>query len=99
MQRFGFATRQFLHTVDVDAAEEDDSKLQLKMSSWIWKHDPVQYARDNYQQAIESVTQGAPFENTNLPPGYKYVPWTIQDELEREEKGLMTELFNTGDWS
>lgn len=69
------------------------------MSKWIWQHDPVQYARDNFHKAFAAVVDGAEFQNTNLPPGAKYEPWTIEEELARESQGLRTTLYSTGDWS
>lgn len=99
LQRFGFANRQILHYVDPDELERNPGLMTMKMGRWIWTHDPVKYARENYRAALDAVIHGTSFENTNLPPGHKFVPWTIAAELEREEKGLRTELMDTGDWS
>lgn len=85
--------------MDLDAVEKDPSQMKMRMGRWIWSHDAAGYARENYHKALKSVTEGAIFENTNLPPGHKYDSWTIEDELKREKSGLRTELFDTGDWS
>lgn len=71
----------------------------MKFSRWIYKHDPLQYAEERFESALQSVMENSPFVDTNTPPGYVYVPWTIQKELEREMKGLTSELRATGDWS
>ena len=88
-----------MHHADLDALERDPSKFKATMPKWIWSHNPVEYAVKNYRSALESVEKGMPFENTNLPPGYKYEPWTIASETEKESMGQMTTLRNTGDWS
>jgi hypothetical protein len=99
LQRFGFVNRQVLHNVDVDLFEKNPEILPMKMSRWIWAHDPVQYAHDNFAKALAAITDGTVFENTNLPNGHKYEPWTITSELEREKQGLGSTLYSTGDWS
>ncbi|KAI1748034.1 FAD/NAD(P)-binding domain-containing protein [Xylaria castorea] len=91
IQRFGFMTRSSLHTIDLELAKEKPETLRdmLVMPEWIWGHDPVQYALDNYEQAKRHILEGAPFRNTNLPQGYTYEPWTIAGEMEKEaNKGL-----------
>ncbi|KEY69562.1 hypothetical protein S7711_09276 [Stachybotrys chartarum IBT 7711] len=99
LQRFGFAQRQTLHKTDPVVVEKNPEAFKLKMSKWIWQHDPVQYARDNFHKAFAAVVDGAEFQNTNLPPGAKYEPWTIEEELARESQGLRTTLYSSGDWS
>lgn len=49
--------------------------------------------------AVKAVSEGSAFENTNVPVGFKYTPWTIEEELERERRGLKSQLRETGDWS
>lgn len=87
-----------LHTIDVAALEKNPKLMQMRMGRWIWKHDPVKYARDNFVDALKAAEGKTEFVNTNLPPGHKYVPWTIAGELEREKEGLRSELFSTGNW-
>ncbi|KAH7320656.1 hypothetical protein B0I35DRAFT_450412 [Stachybotrys elegans] len=99
LQRFGFVNRQTLHNINVEEFEKNPAIVPMKMSRWIWTHDPVQYAHDNFSKALASIVNGAEFENTNLPTGFKYEPWTIEEELAREEQGLGSTLYSTGDWS
>jgi hypothetical protein len=99
LQRFGFAQRQTLHKTDPVVVETNPEAFKLRMSKWIWQHDPAQYARDNFRKAFSAVVNGTEFQNTNLPPGAKYEPWTIEEELARENQGLRTTLYSSGDWS
>ncbi|KAI1270553.1 FAD/NAD(P)-binding domain-containing protein [Xylariaceae sp. FL1019] len=87
IQRFGVITRSVLHRVDLDAVRKHPEVLkeQMTMPEFIWGHDPVQYAIDNYAAAEKHITEGADFENTNLPPGYKYAAWTVASEMEGDE--------------
>ncbi|KAI0445277.1 FAD/NAD(P)-binding domain-containing protein [Xylaria telfairii] len=86
IQKFGFLTRSTLHNIDLELAKEKPETLRNKMvmPEWIWGHDPVQYALDNYQQAERHILEGAAFDNKNLPEGYIYEPWTVAGEMEKE---------------
>ena len=64
-------------------------------ASWIWSHDPERYAIDNFDKARDFLVNGASFQNTNLPSGYTYKPWTIDEVLEKAAKG---EFPLEGDW-
>lgn len=69
----------------------------MQVGRWINLHDPEQYVYDNWRKCVNHVVSGAPFENTNTPPGYTYVPWTIDELLgaAAEER----EMVDEGDWS
>ncbi|KAI8625759.1 FAD/NAD(P)-binding domain-containing protein [Xylariaceae sp. FL1651] len=88
IQKFGFIFRSALHNVDLDLAEKQPELMRgtMNMPEWIWGHDPVQYAIENYEQAERYILEGAPFQNTNLPPGHTYEPWTIAGEMEKENR-------------
>ncbi|KAK7699624.1 hypothetical protein SLS64_011578 [Diaporthe eres] len=64
---------------------------------WIWAHNPERYAYDNYGKALRSLVDGSPFQNTNIPPGYNYKPWSLQELYGRIDKGEKLEF--EGDWS
>lgn len=64
---------------------------------WIWAHNPERYAYDNYGKALRSLVDGTPFQNTNIPPGYNYKPWTLHELYERIDKGENVDF--EGDWS
>lgn len=98
LQRFGFANRQVLHKLDPFRLLDQPELMEMRHSRWIWAHDPIQYAKERYSTAVKAVTEGSAFENTNIPVGFKYTPWTIEEELERERRGLKSQLRETGDW-
>ncbi|KAI8946936.1 FAD/NAD(P)-binding domain-containing protein [Xylaria longipes] len=86
IQKFGVLTRSSMHNIDLELAKEEPETLRnmLVMPEWIWGHDPVQYALDNYEQVEQHILKGTPFHNTNLPQGYTYEPWTVAGEMEKE---------------
>ena len=92
----GFKNREVFHNTDWN-----DPKVTLKegsklVGSWVINHDPEQYAHDNYHKAAEHLLTGTPFENTNIPPGYKYKPWTVRELLTASDRGEKVE--DEGDW-
>ena len=100
LQKKGFTRRQDFHHAFDDAGKfrkDVDLRAVITTGKWLWQHDPSAYATENYEAALAHLESGAPFENTNLPPGYTYEPWTIKEQLAREEQGIMTVM--EGDWS
>ncbi|KAI1324704.1 FAD/NAD(P)-binding domain-containing protein [Xylariaceae sp. FL0255] len=89
IQKMGFKTRSMLHNADLKFSRKNPALIRtgMRMPEWIWVHDPVQYAVDNYDEAERHILKGTPFQNTNLPPGYTYVPWTVAGEMESEKQG------------
>ncbi|KAF3014133.1 hypothetical protein E8E15_005568 [Penicillium rubens] len=67
------------------------------VGKWLVHHDPEHYAHENYGKCAEHLLSGAPFENTNAVPGYKYKPWTVQEPLDASETGRPVQ--DEGDWS
>lgn len=84
IQKTGFANRRLMHHIDLDAAEAHPELITMTLPAWIWTHDPVEYAKENYAAAEAHVTNGAPFKNTNGPPGVTYEPWDIASEMGKE---------------
>ncbi|KAK2601376.1 hypothetical protein N8I77_010831 [Diaporthe amygdali] len=70
---------------------------QPEYGHWIWAHNPERYAYENYGKALRNVVDGTPFQNTNIPPGYHYKPWTLHELYEKIEAGEKLEF--EGDWS
>ncbi|KAK5120351.1 hypothetical protein LTR85_006290 [Meristemomyces frigidus] len=66
------------------------------LGRWIVEHDPEEYVRQNYEVAVAHLKDGAPFRNTNTPPGLVYTPWTIDGLLNAQQRGERTVL--DGDW-
>lgn len=78
----------------------DKSKIGFfKIGRWVWGHNPEIYARDNYELCLEHLLHGKPFENTNVPPGHIYVPWTLESEKKRMQAGVKSNLKQNGDWN
>ncbi|KAI1774425.1 FAD binding domain protein [Hypoxylon cercidicola] len=67
------------------------------VGSWVLKHDPEQYALDNYGNCVNHLVAGAPFGNTNMPPGYVFKPWTVRQLLHETDNGGL--VLDEGDWS
>lgn len=61
------------------------------------RHNPERYAYVNYGNALRNIVDGTPFQNTNIPPGYVYKPWTLQDIYNTLAEGK--KLKFDGDWS
>jgi len=59
----------------------------MQVGNWINLHDPEQYVYDNYTKCVNHLVGGTRFENTNPPPGYTYVPWTIDELLNAAAEG------------
>ncbi|EME88646.1 uncharacterized protein MYCFIDRAFT_80018 [Pseudocercospora fijiensis CIRAD86] len=97
-QLLGFANTLRFQKTDFEKVGKDPSKVQPKLSRWIWGLDVEGYANGNYAKAAASLVPGGPvFKNTNIPPSLTPRPWTI-DEIERRQKeGKAVEL--DGDWS
>lgn len=88
LQKSGFRTRAHAHHIDLDAVEANPGVLDFRHHEWARGHDPVDYAERNYEAAERHVLDGAPFENTNTPPGEKYEPWTIAGEMATEKAAI-----------
>ena len=69
----------------------------MNVGRWINIHDPEAYVHNNYGKCLNHVVSGTPFQNTNIPPGYRYEPWTIDELLKASEEER--ETVDPGDWS
>jgi len=50
----------------------------------------------NWQACLNHLVSGSPFQNTNLPPGYTYKPWTMAEVMQMSEKEQQTS--DPGEW-
>ncbi|KAB8074419.1 hypothetical protein BDV29DRAFT_190994 [Aspergillus leporis] len=55
------------------------------------------YVYDNYGKGVDHVITGAPFRNTNTPPGYEYKPWTVKELMDASDR--REPVVDEGDWS
>lgn len=84
-----------IHQTNWEAVAKNPSLIEQKHGQWINSHDPEEYVEQMYWPAYYHLTSGTSFSNTNIPPGYLYRPWTIEEILQEESN--MTAL--EGDWS
>ncbi|ORY63491.1 uncharacterized protein BCR38DRAFT_344406 [Pseudomassariella vexata] len=87
-QRMGIETREFYHHSSWEDVMRNPEALGV-VGPWIVRHDAEKYAFENFEQCAEHVKNGAPFENTNTPPGKKYEPWTVkglQEEVDQNSR-------------
>ena len=96
-QKLGFKNRELFHNTDWDAVAKNPEIMGKVVGNWLVHHDPAQYANENYAKCAEHLLRGAPFENTNYVPGYKYKPWTVRELLDASESG--NPIQDEGDWS
>ncbi|KAI1460427.1 hypothetical protein F4805DRAFT_465624 [Annulohypoxylon moriforme] len=97
IQRVGLLNRAAWHQ---DRADNIMSIVKLMpQGKWMWGHNPERYVVENFQKAREHIETGAPFENTNLPPGHKPETWTLEGEVEKEKSGSVFDPTANGDWS
>lgn len=93
----GFINQSNYTNTDWEAVSKNPSAIKAKYGDWIWKHDAEQYAYENYGKALLHLVSGTPFQNTNVPVGLVYKPWTIDDLRAFDQEGKKIEL--QGDWS
>jgi hypothetical protein len=70
----GFKNRKKWHHTDFDAVQKNPETLAMTVGSWITKHDPEAYVYARWEECVNHLLNGTPFENTNIPPGYTYAP-------------------------
>jgi hypothetical protein len=101
LQQTGFINREELHNTDTAAVTGNREEANIgffKIGRWVWNHNPEHYAHDNYDQCLAHLETGAPFHNTNLPPGHVYQPWSLSSETKRMRAGIKSTLKENGDW-
>lgn len=97
-QRSGLVKRGLIHKPDDPDAIKQVHKIS-RQGKWGWAHQPSKYATENYFSARAHLVNGAPFTNTNVPPGYVPEEWTLDSEMAREKAGIRIPLQLNGDWS
>jgi hypothetical protein len=96
-QKMGFKNRETFHHTDWEDTTKKPQTMPNMVGNWLVYHNPEQYASDNYGNCAEYLLRGAPFENTNSVPGYKYKPWTVKELLGASERGEVVD--DEGNWS
>ena len=83
--------------MDIEDARKHPEKLGMAVGQWINQHDAESYVYENYAKCLNHLINGTPFSSTNIPPGYTYETWTIEELLMAAEEGR--ETTDAGDWS
>ncbi|CAJ0544219.1 Ff.00g035070.m01.CDS01 [Fusarium sp. VM40] len=96
-QKTGFKNRQLYHESTFKPAEEGTCPVFPMTSSWIYQHDPEQYAYEMYGKCANHLLSDSPFDNTNYPPGHQFKTWTVKEMREVAERG--ENIIDDGDWS
>lgn len=92
----GLKNRQLFHKTDWEAVAKNPQIVGKFVGDWIVKHDPELYVYENFGKCVNHLLMGAPFEDTNAVPGYRYKPWTVSEVLKAyEENG---KLVDEGEW-
>ncbi|POS72455.1 monooxygenase [Diaporthe helianthi] len=101
-QKLGFSNAELLQDTDWTKVKLDPRRAQPQLPSWVFDHDSEAYAYENYDQVVESMKKGIPFDEDdsippNYPPGYKYEEWNIEQIMEDVRSGKPVDL-GPGDW-
>ncbi|KIV96099.1 hypothetical protein PV10_00003 [Exophiala mesophila] len=91
-QLVGFRNQANRHNTNWDLVLKNPQAIKESYDRWLWAHDPEQYAYENYGLAVQHLITGAPFKNTNVPPGYVYKAWNIDELLAKQEAGIPIEV-------
>ncbi|KAK2611791.1 hypothetical protein N8I77_005115 [Diaporthe amygdali] len=98
-QKMSFVNAELKTDTNWDAIWADPVKIRTRFPAWIFSHDPESYAYEKYGQAFAHLVAGEEFQNTNTPPGHKFVPWTIEQLYKDIAQGKRMEDLLDGDWS
>ncbi|KAI0121122.1 putative monooxygenase [Xylariales sp. AK1849] len=98
-QKMSFVNAELKTETNWDAIWSDPAKIRTRFPVWIFKHDPEAYAYEKYGPAFAHLVSGWAFQNTNIPPGHKCEPWTIEQLYEDIRVGKRMEDLLDGDWS
>ena len=85
------------HKTDWKAAASEPSSVQASYGKWLWQHDVEDYAYEIYGKAFRHLLTNEPFHNKNIPPGYTYKPWNVEELLFID--GDLSDVKVDGDWS
>lgn len=97
IQLLGFINQFKRQKPDFEKIRENPELVKLSFAPWIWDHDPEAYAVESWGKVVQSFVDGKEgWRNTNVPPGFEYRKWTLDDMLRLEKEGKDIEVV--GDW-
>jgi hypothetical protein len=85
--------REMLHNHAAEIAAKNPMKVAPLGGKWLHNHDAEGYVHGKWELCKVALETRQVFKNTNLPPGYAYQPWTIDEML----AGKI--LVDEGDWT
>ncbi|KAH8898297.1 putative monooxygenase [Thozetella sp. PMI_491] len=97
VQLIGFINHQRQNNTDFDVIDPKGDSFKSTVGMWCFSHNPEEYAYANYGKVLHHLVSGADFQSTNIPPGYTYRPWSIQEMFDTIRKGQKLQF--EGDWS
>ncbi|GFF48251.1 monooxygenase [Aspergillus udagawae] len=95
--KMGFHHREKFHNTDWDEVARNPDIFSKTTANWIMRHNPEQYAYNNYARCARHILEGEAFQNNNIPPGYRYEPWTVKELMEASDSH--EPVIDEGDWS
>ncbi|EXJ61960.1 hypothetical protein A1O7_02392 [Cladophialophora yegresii CBS 114405] len=99
-QKMAFVNAEALGDANMAEIRRHPEKIRVRFPEWLFHHDPEEYVYEKYGLAFAHVVLGRDkFVNTNLPPGHKFRPWTIEEVREDARSGKRVEDLLDGDWS
>jgi 2-polyprenyl-6-methoxyphenol hydroxylase-like FAD-dependent oxidoreductase len=98
-QKMSFVNAEILGASNMEEVKKNPEKIRVRFPKWLFQHDPEAYVYEKYGQAFAHLVLGTKFHNTNLPPGHKFVPWTIEQIIEDARNGKAVAELLDGDWS
>jgi 2-polyprenyl-6-methoxyphenol hydroxylase-like FAD-dependent oxidoreductase len=98
-QKMAFVNAEVLSDANMQDVLKDPERIRVRLPKWLFQHEPEAYAYEKYGQAFAHLVCGAPFQNTNTPPGHKFRPWTIEEIHEDARNGRKVADLLDGDWS
>jgi 2-polyprenyl-6-methoxyphenol hydroxylase-like FAD-dependent oxidoreductase len=98
-QKMAFVNSELLARADMNEISKDPEKVRLRFPKWLFQHDPEAYVYEKYGQAFAHLISGADFQNTNIPPGHQFRPWTIEEVHEEYRNGKKARDFLDRDWT
>lgn len=97
-QKIGFKSREVFHRTNWDEAAANPRSIAKFTGAWLLKHDPELYAYENYEACAAHLLHGKDFKNTNTVPGFPFKLWTVQELLDKADKGESID-DDEGEWS
>lgn len=98
-QKMSFVNSELLGAADMEKVKQSPDSVRLRFPRWLLRHDPEGYVYEKYGQAFSHLVAGTAFHNTNIPPGHKFKPWTLEQVHQDARAGKGVCDFLDGDWS